>query len=97
MQGWKSTQCSKRIGEKFPCLPPNSAFVQVLHVAGSHWITASNVDSQQNTHYRDTVSIYDSSLAPRVSASTKQTNCQFLRPSCDVYIALRYYEQAKFK
>ena len=49
--------CSKRIGEKFPCLPPNSAFVQVLHVAGSHWITASNVDSQQNTHYRDTVSI----------------------------------------
>ena len=55
IQGWKRTQCSKRTGEKFPCLPPNSAFVQVLHVAGSHWITTSNIDSRQNTHYRDTV------------------------------------------
>ena len=77
----------KRIGEeKFPYLPPNSAFVQVLHVAGSHWITTSNIDSRQNTHYRDTVSIYDSALAPRVSASTKQTICPFLKPSCDVLL-----------
>ena len=67
-------------------VPPNSAFVQVLHVAGSHWITTSNIDSRQNTHYRDTVSIYDSALAPRVSASTKQTICQFLKPSCDVLL-----------
>ena len=89
IQGWESTQYSKRIGEEtFPCLPPNSAFVQVLHVAGSHWITTSNIDSRQNTYYRDTVSIYDSALASRVSASTKQTICQFLKPiaSCDVLL-----------
>ena len=55
-------------------------------MAGSHWITTSDIDSRQNTHYRDTVSIYDSALAPRVSPSTKQTICPFLKPSCDVLL-----------
>ena len=59
IDGWKSTQCSKR-SEKFPCLPANCAFVQVVHVAGNHWITTSNVNPNDNTHYRDRVSIYDS-------------------------------------
>ena len=55
-------------------------------MAGSHWITTSNIDSRQNTHYRDTVSICDSALAPRVSASTIQAICPFLKPSCDVLL-----------
>ena len=82
--GWKSTQCAKRAGEKFPSLPPDCAFVQILHVGGNHWITTSNVDPLvQNAHYRDAVAIYDSIFTLRVRASTKQTICQFLKPSCD--------------
>ena len=77
--GWKSTQCAKRAGEKFPSLPPDCAFVQILHVGGNHWITTSNVDPLvQNAHYRDAVAIYDSIFTLRVRASTKQTICQFL-------------------
>ena len=45
--GWKSTQCTKR-KEKFPPLPPNSSFVQVMHVANSHYIVASNINVREN-------------------------------------------------
>ena len=79
--GWKSTQCTKR-KEKFPPLPPNSSFVQVMHVANCHYIVASNINVRENTHYTDTVCIYDSGLYP-VTLSVKQDICQFMKPKSD--------------
>ena len=79
--GWKSTRCTKR-KEKFPSLPPNSSFIQVMHVANCHYIVASNINVCANTHYTDTVCIYDSGFSP-VGLSIKQEICQFMKPKSD--------------
>ena len=77
--GWRSTQCSKRV-EKFPVVPPNSPFIQILHVNNNHWITVSNIiDVTKKTHKIDAVRIYDS-LYLQISLGTKEDICSFLRP-----------------
>ena len=79
--GWKSTQCSKM--EKFPPLPNCSCkFVQVLNVANSHWIVASNINVRAQSHYSNSVCIYDSGFYP-VSLSVKRDICQFWKPKPD--------------
>ena len=86
IHGFKSTQCSRRIGEdKFPPVPQNSSFIQLLHVANCHWITASNIDIRGKTYYNDAVCVYDSGIA-HVSFSTKETICQFMKPRCDALL-----------
>ena len=81
--GWKSTQCSKM--EKFPPLPTSSCrFIQILNVANTHWIVASNVNVHTDSYYQDSVCIYDSGVFP-VSDTIKKTICQFLKPTPDVF------------
>ena len=46
--------------------------LQVLHVANSHWIVASNIDIHAKSYYRNSVCIYDSSL----NSSVKKDICQ---------------------
>lgn len=80
--GWQSSQCSKRKGLFCP-LPPNSPFIQILHVQGCHWITTSNVDPCDGDFNcrRQAVDIYDSGRAPTISLSTKKMICSFMKPN----------------
>ena len=57
--------------EKFPPVPQNSSFIQVLNVANCHWITVSNIDIRGKMYYNDAVCVYDSGIA-HVSFSTKK-------------------------
>ena len=76
--GWSST--SKRTGvDKFPVIPSNSPFIQILNVSSSHWVAISNMDVGRNTHHNDAVGVYDS-LFLKVTLATKQDVCSFLRP-----------------
>ena len=83
--GWKSTQCSKRVGEeKFPRIPQGAPFVQILHVSNNHWITVSNIKQGTHTPYPDVVRVYDSGWSPNISLETKELICNFLKPEKDV-------------
>ena len=47
--GWQSTQCCKR--EKlFSAIPPCTPFIQILHVANSHWITTTTISRDGERH-----------------------------------------------
>ena len=46
-------------------------------------MTVSNINVKDKAQYRDSVSIYDSSLS---SMSTKQIICQFVKTKCDYLI-----------
>ena len=77
--GWMDTQCSKR-KELFPAIPPNSHFIQILHVNGSHWICVSNVNAIE----LDTVMVYDSGCPSHVPVTIQMAVCSILRPQSDM-------------
>lgn len=79
--GWQSTQCQKREGLFHP-IPSRSSFVQLLHVAASHWVVASNIDIRGG-YYSDTVCIYDSERSLSISSSTKRIICSFVKVVSD--------------
>ena len=89
IHGWSSTQCSKRsIRGKFPLVPPNSAFIQILQVSECHWITVSNIDANGSndavvSHSFNAVRIYDSGVGLSIAPSTQQDICQFWKPYPD--------------
>lgn len=83
--GWQSTQCSKRKAG-FKLLPPRSAFIQVLHVRGNHWVLASNINPRDGTSSTDSVCIYDSNCTLTVDLDTKMQICSFVQPQSDIYI-----------
>ncbi|XP_056623672.1 uncharacterized protein LOC130436759 [Triplophysa dalaica] len=59
---------------------PTRPFVQILHIGGSHWVTASNLFAGNNE-----VFIYDS-LSTVLNSSTKQVLSWLLRPKEDQFI-----------
>ena len=79
ISGWQSTQCCKR--EKlFSAIPPYTPFIQILHVANSHWITTTNI-SQNGEHHADTVCLYDSmAVGSSASPSVVRYICSFFKP-----------------
>ena len=77
--GWQSTQCSKQDG-MFQPIPPNSPFVQILHVHQSHWIVVSNIDGKSGGSFSDTVCIFDSGRPLKLSHSIKKMVCSFFNP-----------------
>lgn len=70
---------------KFP-VPQGKPFIQPVHVQDNHWITVSNIDVKQKSHYRDGVCVYDSGLGPHISKSTKEIICQFVKPTSEYLI-----------
>ena len=80
--GWQSTQCSKRDG-MFQPIPPNSLFVQILHVHQSHWIVVSNIDGKSGGSFSDTVCIFDSDRPLKLSHSIKKMVCSFFKAPSD--------------
>ena len=52
--GWQSTQCAKNSS-----LPPQSPFVQVLHVGDCHWIVVSNLHLKDGQGLPDSIAYYD--------------------------------------
>ena len=80
ISGWQSTQCCKR-ENLFSALPPYTPFIQILHVANSHWITTTNI-SQNGEHYFDTVCLYDSMVvgSSACSPSIVRYVCSFFKP-----------------
>ena len=75
--GLQSPQCGKTSFK--PCFP-NSKFLQTLHVRKNHWILASNINVQQDSASTDTVFIYDSLRATRVTNVLKTQICQLMKP-----------------
>lgn len=78
ISGWQSTQCSK--WEKLFSAISHTPFIQILHVASSHWITTTNI-SRNKEHHCDTVCIHDS-MAVGSSASPSVVRCvySFFKP-----------------
>lgn len=75
IHGWMDTQCSRR-KDLFPAVPPNSHFIQILHVNESHWITISNVGKGA----RNMVYIYDSMSPSSVPLDLQLVICSILKP-----------------
>ena len=63
---------------------PNTPFIQILNVGGSHWITVSNIDVGNQSHSNDTVSVYDSGSPARVTRNVRIAVCSIMKPKCDI-------------
>ena len=58
---------------------PREKWIQVLHINGNHWITASNIDISQDAARWDVIYMFDSLLLPTKSLATKDI-CSLARP-----------------
>lgn len=83
ISGWMNTQLVKR-KQLFLPVPPNARFIQILHVDGSHWITVSNIDINNDSVYSDAVTIYDSGFPANVAVITKKAICSIMKPKADM-------------
>ena len=85
--GLQSTQHCRKIGS-FAEIPQGCAFIQILLVSNSHWITVSNIDTR--SHHEDnflptcnTIDLYDS-LRPRtIDCSIMDMVCSFYKCPSD--------------
>ena len=81
VHGWMSPQLSKR-EQLFDSVKPNSPFVQIVHKDG-HWITVSNIDTANKSHFNDSVTIYDSGYPSSISFEMKRIICSIMQPQVD--------------
>jgi len=44
--------------ELFPPVPPNSPYIQIVHVHDCHWSTVSNIDISNGQQFSDAIMIY---------------------------------------
>ena len=75
--GWQSTQLGKF--DAFKPLPPQSAFIQILHVGNCHWAVASNLNVAERAPYSNAVTYYDSLRPLTVTTKLLRTICSFYK------------------
>ena len=75
MFGWQSTQCAKNAS--FKPVPSQLPFIQIVHVAGCHWVVVSNVDHTGGRCTTASIGYYDSGQPITVSVKVKGTICSF--------------------
>ena len=74
---------SIQLCKKFRSLPIGP-FIKILHINRNHWVTVSNIGSNETWH-KDTVYIYDSSGTPSISPSTVRMICSFFKPLASIH------------
>jgi len=80
--GFMSPQLCKH-KELFPPVPPNSPYIQILHVHDCHWSTVSNIDISNGRQFSDAIMIYDSGVPTTISLAMKNAICSVMRPKAD--------------